>query len=144
MEDSCCVCSVETAKYRCPRCRLRYCSLECCTRHKEGCVPKEALRSSSMTGLSDVLPARGDLLEEHDDNLDAVPLQKLMLLGKSEELKEVLLNTHLQQLLVALDQAENKDQALKKYMQEPLFVEFADKCLSLVDAEEKENLFPKR
>ncbi|XP_075707010.1 zinc finger HIT domain-containing protein 3 isoform X3 [Rhinoderma darwinii] len=120
MEDSCCVCSVETAKYRCPRCRLRYCSLECCTRHK------------------------GDLLEEHDDNLDAVPLQKLMLLGKSEELKEVLLNTHLQQLLVALDQAENKDQALKKYMQEPLFVEFADKCLSLVDAEEKENLFPKR
>ncbi|XP_075707009.1 zinc finger HIT domain-containing protein 3 isoform X2 [Rhinoderma darwinii] len=122
MEDSCCVCSVETAKYRCPRCRLRYCSLECCTRHKEGCVPKEALRSSSMTGLSDVLPAR----------------------GKSEELKEVLLNTHLQQLLVALDQAENKDQALKKYMQEPLFVEFADKCLSLVDAEEKENLFPKR
>ncbi|XP_077151581.1 zinc finger HIT domain-containing protein 3 isoform X2 [Ranitomeya variabilis] len=120
MADPCCVCSVETAKYRCPHCRLRYCSLDCCRRHKEGCVPKEASRSS-VAGVPDLLLTR----------------------GLSEELNSLLLNVHLRQLLVTLDQTENKDEALKQYMQEPLFVEFADKCLSLVDVEEKENLFSK-
>ncbi|XP_073522631.1 zinc finger HIT domain-containing protein 3 isoform X2 [Phyllobates terribilis] len=140
MSDPCCVCSVETAKYRCPHCRLRYCSLDCCRRHKEGCVPKEA-SSSSVAGVPDVFPTRVNLPDENEES-DAVPLQKLTLLGLSEELKGLLLNTHLRQLLVTLDQTENKDEALKKYMQEPLFVEFADKCLSVV-VEEKENLFSK-
>ncbi|XP_056413664.1 zinc finger HIT domain-containing protein 3 isoform X4 [Hyla sarda] len=112
MEDSCSVCSVKTAKYRCPRCMLRYCSLGCSKKHKD------------------------DDLEENDE-LDAVPMQNLVVMGKSEELKDLLLNTHLRQLIVTLDQTEHKDEALKKYMQEPLFVEFADKCLSLVEAEGK-------
>ncbi|XP_056413663.1 zinc finger HIT domain-containing protein 3 isoform X3 [Hyla sarda] len=115
MEDSCSVCSVKTAKYRCPRCMLRYCSLGCSKKHKEGCAPKEAIRSSHLTSLPEVLQRK----------------------GKSEELKDLLLNTHLRQLIVTLDQTEHKDEALKKYMQEPLFVEFADKCLSLVEAEGK-------
>lgn len=89
-----------------------------------------------------MLPKRDELLEE-DDESDAVPLQKLMQLGKSEELKDLLLNTHLRKLLVTIDQTKNKDDALKKFMQEPLFVEFSDKCLSLVNVEEKENFFPK-
>ncbi|KAM4044117.1 zinc finger HIT domain-containing protein 3 [Anomaloglossus baeobatrachus] len=141
MEASCCVCSLETAKYRCPQCRLRYCSLDCCRRHKEGCVPKDASRSI-VANVPDTFPTRGNLPDENDES-DEVPLQKLQLLGSSEELKGLLLNTHLRQLLLTLDQTENKDEAVKKYMQEPLFVEFADRCLSLVDAEEKENLFSK-
>ncbi|XP_018422502.1 PREDICTED: zinc finger HIT domain-containing protein 3 [Nanorana parkeri] len=75
-----------------------------------------------------------------DDESDEVSLQKLKMLGESDELKHLLLNPHLRQLVAALDQAENKDQELKKYMQEPLFAEFADKCLSIVDPEEKENI----
>ncbi|XP_073522630.1 zinc finger HIT domain-containing protein 3 isoform X1 [Phyllobates terribilis] len=106
----------------------------------KGCVPKEA-SSSSVAGVPDVFPTRVNLPDENEES-DAVPLQKLTLLGLSEELKGLLLNTHLRQLLVTLDQTENKDEALKKYMQEPLFVEFADKCLSVV-VEEKENLFSK-
>ncbi|XP_069615899.1 zinc finger HIT domain-containing protein 3 [Ranitomeya imitator] len=224
MADPCSVCSVEAAKYRCPHCRLRYCSLDCCRTHKEGCVPKEASRSSvagvpdpfltrvnssdendetdavplqkltllgnvchflilapfsvdyfleklflfflscscsldccrthkegcvpkeasrsSVAGVPDPFLTRVNSSDENDET-DAVPLQKLTLLGLSEELSSLLLNVHLKQLLVTLDQTENKDEALKQYMQEPLFVEFADKCLSLVDVEEKENLFSK-
>ncbi|KAG8589020.1 hypothetical protein GDO81_006212 [Engystomops pustulosus] len=97
MGDLCCMCTVETSKYRCPCCRLRYCSLDCSKRHK----------------------------------------------GKSEELKQLLLNIHLRQLLVTLDETENKDEVLKNYMQEPLFVELADMCLSLINPEEKENILPK-
>ncbi|XP_073431668.1 zinc finger HIT domain-containing protein 3 isoform X1 [Dendrobates tinctorius] len=141
MADPCCVCSVETAKYRCPHCRLRYCSLDCCRRHKEDCVPKEASRSS-VAGVPDAFLPKVNSPDENDES-DAVPLQKLTLLGLSEELNGLLQNIHLRQLLVTLDQTENKDEALKKYMQEPLFVEFADKCLSLVDVKEKENVFSK-
>ncbi|KAG9492392.1 hypothetical protein GDO78_000736 [Eleutherodactylus coqui] len=107
----------------------------------EECVPQEAPSPSGLTRLPDVWPTRDDLLGQDDDS-DTVPSQKLMLLGSSQELKALLLNTHLRGLLVTLDQTENKDEALKKYMQEPLFVEFADKCRVLVDVEE-ENLFPK-
>ncbi|KAG8589017.1 hypothetical protein GDO81_006212 [Engystomops pustulosus] len=118
MGDLCCMCTVETSKYRCPCCRLRYCSLDCSKRHKERCVPKGEQSSPSVP---DVLQTR----------------------GKSEELKQLLLNIHLRQLLVTLDETENKDEVLKNYMQEPLFVELADMCLSLINPEEKENILPK-
>ncbi|XP_077337227.1 zinc finger HIT domain-containing protein 3 isoform X1 [Lithobates pipiens] len=142
MEASCCVCKGKSVKYRCPRCRVRYCSLTCCKTHKETCVPKEATASTEASFLArgeSHWNKAGDLTE--DDESDQVSLQKLKMLDESDELKHLLLNPHLQRLVAALDQAENKDQELKKYMQEPLFVEFADKCLSIVDAEEKENIF---
>lgn len=79
-----------------------------------------------------------DILTE-DDEADRVPLQKLKLLGESKELRSLLLNPHLQQLLLTVDQAKEKDSLMKTYMQEPLFVEFADCCLRVVEPPEKEN-----
>nr|XP_009671291.1 PREDICTED: zinc finger HIT domain-containing protein 3 [Struthio camelus australis] len=83
-----------------------------------------------------------DILTE-DDEQDRVPLQKLKLLGESEELRGLLLNPHLRHLLLTIDQAEEKNSLMKKYMQEPLFVEFADCCLRIVEPPEKENILPK-
>ncbi|KAF7244341.1 Zinc finger HIT domain-containing protein 3 [Varanus komodoensis] len=77
-----------------------------------------------------------------DDEDDKVPLEKLQLLSKSEELRGILLNPHLRQLLVDVDRAEDKSFALRKSMQEPLFVEFADCCLRTVEPPEKENERP--
>ncbi|XP_040388870.1 zinc finger HIT domain-containing protein 3 [Cygnus olor] len=82
-----------------------------------------------------------DILAE-DDEQDRVPLQKLKLLGESEELRGLLLNPHLRQLLLTIDEAEEKSSLMKKYMQEPLFVEFADCCLRIVEPPEKENILP--
>lgn len=62
--------------------------------------------------------------------------------GESEELRGLLLNPHLRQLLLTVDQAEDKSSLMKKYMQEPLFVEFADCCLRIVEPPEKENILP--
>ncbi|XP_041436688.1 zinc finger, HIT-type containing 3 L homeolog isoform X1 [Xenopus laevis] len=113
----CCVCSSDTPKYRCPGCRAKYCSVSCCKKHKDGLI-------------------------DEDNESDRVPPHKLKLLGESDELKHLLLNPHLRELLIKLDQAEEREDAMKKYMQEPLFVEFADRCLSVVEPEEKENRFP--
>ncbi|NWI55720.1 ZNHI3 protein, partial [Calyptomena viridis] len=82
-----------------------------------------------------------DILGEEDEQ-DRVPLQKLKLLGDSEELRGLLLNPHLRQLLVTIDQAQDKSSLLRRFMQEPLFVEFADCCLSIVEPPEKENVLP--
>ncbi|XP_053131288.1 zinc finger HIT domain-containing protein 3 [Hemicordylus capensis] len=121
--DSCVVCAQgnAAAKYRCPRCRARYCSVACCKKHK----------GSSWTVE--------DILTEEEEG-DQVPLQKLQLLRESEELKGILLNPHLRQQLLTVDQAEDKSSLLRKYMQEPLFVEFADCCLRVLEPPEEEEV----
>lgn len=37
----------------------------------------------------------------------------------------------------SIDSADSKDDVMKAAMQEPLFVEFADQCLQIVENEEK-------
>ncbi|XP_054250295.1 zinc finger HIT domain-containing protein 3 [Indicator indicator] len=149
----CGVCRVAgAAKYRCPRCAAAYCSVPCCRTHKERCAPepkREQERAAAGHGpcAAPLFSPTGslwsveDILTE-DDEQDRVPLQKLKLLGESEELQGLLLNPHLRQLLLTLDQAEDKSSFMKKYMQEPLFVEFADCCLRIVESPEKENVLP--
>ncbi|KAG1931660.1 zinc finger HIT domain-containing protein [Pimephales promelas] len=73
-----------------------------------------------------------DLLDE-DSQTDKVPLQKLQQLGDSEALKDLLRNPHLRQLMMAVDSAGDKAKAMKDAMQEPLFVEFADQCLKIIE-----------
>ncbi|XP_067394228.1 zinc finger HIT domain-containing protein 3 [Emydura macquarii macquarii] len=147
----CCVCGERGApRYRCPGCRARYCSVPCYKQHKEQCVPNQD--QAVKTLLTDTASLfRGVKSEEDegspwsvddiltgDDEVDRVPLQKLKLLGESKELRTLLLNPHLQQLLLTVDQATEKNSLLKMYMQEPLFVEFADCCLRVVEPSEKE------
>ncbi|XP_042298197.1 zinc finger HIT domain-containing protein 3 [Sceloporus undulatus] len=139
------------AKYRCPGCRERYCSLPCYKKHKELCISRGEPPSPSANRDASKDAQRGgsfnaegspwtvdDILTE-DDEGDKVPLHKLQLLGESEELKDILLNPHLRQLLANVDRAEDKSSLLRKYMQEPLFVEFADCCLRVVEPPEEEN-----
>ncbi|NXQ65904.1 ZNHI3 protein, partial [Quiscalus mexicanus] len=83
-----------------------------------------------------------DILGEEEEQ-DRVPPQKLQLLGESAELRDLLRNPHLRRLLLALEQARDKSSLLRRLMQEPLFLEFADCCLGIVEPpEEKENVLP--
>lgn len=75
-----------------------------------------------------------DILQE-DDIIDKVPLQRLQALGQSAALRDLLCNPHLRRLLRSVDDAESKEAAMKTAMQEPLFVEFADQCLKVVENE---------
>lgn len=60
-------------------------------------------------------------------------MQNLKNLGESAALRSLLLNPHLRQLMVSLDQGDDKAKLMRACMQEPLFVEFADCCLSIVE-----------
>ncbi|XP_053310304.1 zinc finger HIT domain-containing protein 3 [Spea bombifrons] len=144
--QECCVCSSGSPKYRCPGCRDRYCSVSCCKTHKEQCIGKATegvtdVSSSPPVRRAESLKYKGHLLDE-DDESDRISEDRLKLLGESEELKYLLLNPHLRKLLVNLDHAAKKEVTVKECMQEPLFVEFADRCLSIIEPDEKENRSP--
>lgn len=59
----------------------------------------------------------------------------MYLSDQSKELRDVLCNPHLRQLLRSIDSADNKYDAMKSAMQEPLFVEFSDRCMKIVENE---------
>ncbi|NXJ21921.1 ZNHI3 protein, partial [Dicrurus megarhynchus] len=149
------------ARYRCPRCSSAYEGrggegrengpVPLSALSAERCAPdspRERQREAAGQGPSPAPPgpARSpwsveDILGEEDEQ-DRVPLQKLKLLGESEELRDLLLNPHLRQLLLTIDQAQDRSSLMRKFMQEPLFVEFADCCLRIVEPPEKENVLP--
>lgn len=54
----------------------------------------------------------------------------------SEEVTKLLTNSHLRNLLVTVDNSENSQEIMQKAMQEPIFVEFADACLKVVEPED--------
>lgn len=58
--------------------------------------------------------------------------------GHSEPLKNLLYNSHLRKLLIELDSSRDPERAISAAMIEPLFLEFADECLKLIEPE-KEN-----
>uniref|UniRef100_A0A1B0CV54 Putative mynd zn-finger protein/hormone receptor interactor n=1 Tax=Lutzomyia longipalpis TaxID=7200 RepID=A0A1B0CV54_LUTLO len=64
---------------------------------------------------------------------DTVSEEKLIMLQDSEELKMLLKNSHLRELLRELDAALNAEKAMAVAMQEPLFMEFADQVLKIVE-----------
>lgn len=54
-------------------------------------------------------------------------------------LRSLLLSPHLRQLMVSLDQADDKAKLMRACMQEPLFLEFADCCLRIVEPSPNED-----
>ncbi|KAJ8974531.1 hypothetical protein NQ317_009098 [Molorchus minor] len=69
---------------------------------------------------------------------DTVPQEKLKLLQSSHEVNRLLANSHLKSLLHVIDEAKDAEEIMQKAMQEPLFVEFADACLKVVDPQSEE------
>ncbi|KAG5844386.1 zinc finger HIT domain-containing protein 3 [Anguilla rostrata] len=139
----CSVCSEHVPKYKCPACKIRYCSVSCYKNHKDGCLPVKQTASPALAPDFKATHSGGDwsvedLLDE-DEQSDRVPLQKLKELGESKDLEALLCNPHLRQLLLTVDQAEDKAAIMKVAMQEPLFVEFADQCLKIVEPTTEEN-----
>ncbi|XP_012582023.1 PREDICTED: zinc finger HIT domain-containing protein 3 isoform X2 [Condylura cristata] len=170
----CAVC-LEKPKYRCPACRVPYCSLACFRKHKEQCNPEtraaeRRIRPPLATKTKSPVENQGEcyyqkfqkevtlslppcmsllLSDDGDDSIadflnsdeeeDRVSLQNLKNLEESAALRSLLLNPHLRELMVSLDQGDNKAKLMRACMQEPLFVEFADCCLRIVEPPQNED-----
>jgi hypothetical protein len=68
--------------------------------------------------------------EEYQDP-DGVPHNTLESLGKSQDLKNMLVNPHLRDMLIQLDNEPNPGYLLNRFMNIPIFSEFAEQCMKL-------------
>jgi hypothetical protein len=67
------------------------------------------------------------------DSSSTVCEDKLNELRESNDIKAMLTNSHLRDFLKQVNDAKYPHNAMKLAMKEPLFLEFADKCLQIVD-----------
>lgn len=67
--------------------------------------------------------------------VDTVPQEKLQELEKSDNIKNMLKNPHLRNFLKEINSASNSWDAMKLAMMEPIFLEFADECMNIVEPE---------
>ncbi|OWR54072.1 zinc finger HIT domain-containing protein 3 [Danaus plexippus] len=122
-----CIHCGEQSKYKCPICRQPYCSVACCKLHKESkCEPPiQQPQITQEYSKPYAFPTE-----------NTVPLEKLKLLEQSKELKKCLENPHVREILTLLDKSTYPDVLIDEYMQEPIFTEFVDACLKVVQTEE--------
>ncbi|XP_061246263.1 zinc finger HIT domain-containing protein 3 isoform X3 [Bos javanicus] len=91
-----CVVCLEKPKYRCPACRVPYCSLPCFRKHKEQCRPaagpvEKKIRSALTAKTKKPVENEGSLDDDDsvadflnsDEEEDRVSLQNLKNLGKN-------------------------------------------------------------
>ena len=127
-DDSVCkICNDTISKYRCPRCKIRYCSVRCYKDHQStGCVSvqypsiKDSCIAISPASYCDVDNSEARLLTEE---------QKRNLLGH-EGLKTALKNKRLRTDLDYIDSAHNRRAALQKARLNPEFAEFISDIVS--------------
>lgn len=135
--QECSVCGVVDGKYKCPKCRVSYCSVTCCKKHKESCsvllesstaISKE--QSRKMLGvkeskylLADELTRdplenairRRKICEENEDDLEegwSITTQMMDMLDNSEWLRKELEDGGLRQLIAEIDCADDVEDGL--------------------------------
>ncbi|XP_017013738.2 zinc finger HIT domain-containing protein 3 [Drosophila takahashii] len=130
MMENCINCEENTRKYKCSKCEAPYCSVACYKEHKDSpqCV-RNILELKKEENAFQEEPT----LHVPFTTDDTVPAEKLQQLETNQNLLNLLHNPHLRSLLQQIDVAINAQSAMTAAMQEPLFVEFANACLEVVE-----------
>lgn len=104
------------------------CSVACFQAHKVNSKCQQNVENKSEI-IEDRQPDRINVFT----TVDTVAPEKLQDLGESEKIKELLKNPHLRNFLQEINSAPNSWNAMKLAMMEPIFLEFADECMSIVE-----------
>ncbi|KAH6558656.1 hypothetical protein KP509_1Z051800 [Ceratopteris richardii] len=128
----CKVCEDANSKYKCPTCLLPYCSLPCYKKHKETpCIKSEVAAESNGSTNSQKQPLRPfEVTEEETWRLERKQFEAL---AASEELRHMLKNPELQQLIKKIDSSDDVEKDLNAAMEDQLFRDFRDKVLGIVN-----------
>lgn len=128
-DSNCGICKEEISKYKCPRCKILYCSVQCFKLHRESADCIKITENNNPPPK--VEQDRSKVLLKDDD--DSLSPEKLKLLATSTELSALLKNPHLKQILTDLDVSSQKEKLIDQLMKEPIFIEFADICLQCLE-----------
>ena len=128
-DHPCEICKVDKWKYKCPICEIRYCCLKCYKAHKEIPCTKSVFLLQTVV----LAPTAND--GDSEDDTDMIPLAKLHHLRNSSIILASLSNSNLRTMLLDIDKATDPVKALREAMTIPIFIEFADACLSNCDVD---------
>ncbi|XP_013786790.1 zinc finger HIT domain-containing protein 3-like [Limulus polyphemus] len=129
---TCEVCFKLEYKYKCPTCLKKYCGVECFKKHrKAGCQRKDLITAQECKKEEASSSQKEEYVFETEDT---VPLEKLRLLACDQELRNQLANPHLKDILLVLDTSSDPEKLIDDAMKEPIFIEFANSCLQLVES----------
>mmetsp|Transcript_43124 Transcript_43124/g.82246 ORF Transcript_43124/g.82246 Transcript_43124/m.82246 type:complete len:145 (-) Transcript_43124:243-677(-) len=125
----CGVCAGPPSKYKCPICRLPYCSVPCFKNHKETpCSKPDAVKTAP--------PAQPKRKFEEIDDEDDLGLRlshaQLEALARHHHIRSCLRDDKLQRIIQEIDTAPDAERALDDAMAQSDFQEFCDKVLSVV------------
>ncbi|XP_052843633.1 zinc finger HIT domain-containing protein 3 [Drosophila gunungcola] len=128
--ENCINCEENTRKYKCSKCSAPYCSVACYKAHKDSpqCLAKDLVKEKEKSAFHEEPTLHVPFTTD-----DTVPMEKLQQLENCPNLRNLLHNPHLRSLLQQIDVAINAQTAMMAGMQEPLFLEFANACLQVVE-----------
>ena len=127
MELVCCTCSVAGAKYSCPSCDVKYCSVACFKTHKAGCSVE---RSKPLPEKR----ARVDL-EQDESQLELEVLSEAHLAALCEDKRIIssLKSSELQETIRIIDGSRTRLDALEAALHNiPEFRSFVNHILEVV------------
>jgi hypothetical protein len=144
VNKNCVICTKEKSSYKCPRCSSFYCSVACCTTHKEICGKDvlpivsdklEILPNLSLTSLSPLLPPSSTLSNDDKDNSDLLlGNDRINILLTSKWLQDTLKSKRLRDDILSVDSSINRQESLQKLRKiNPHFEEFVDLLLKEIN-----------
>lgn len=135
----CEVCTVAGFKYKCPSCRLKYCSVACYKLHKETpCSRKSPLKSVVQPRVNVFLPS-DDLEEEGEDYGWRLSQEQFHKLNSAEWIKSMLRDPALQETIGKVDSEDDREGALEQARQnDDRFKDFIDKMLVEIGVRDNE------
>lgn len=134
---ACVVCGIEDPKYRCPRCKERYCSVACCKEHKKSSCSDEKSDESSKVGAEDddegVNAAKA--ASESLTGIDLLKPSQMKKLETDPYVRKMLGSKRLQGHIRSVDEADDRLGALKKLRKNNKeFHEFIGNMLDVISA----------
>ncbi|KAJ6941612.1 zinc finger HIT domain-containing protein 3 [Populus alba x Populus x berolinensis] len=128
-KHKCQVCHEVESKYKCPSCRVPYCSLVCFTKHKETpCAIPVSVEEKPAADVK-VVEKRPVKVDEPGEVLLKLQLESI---ASSSEIRNDLMDESLQKLIHKIDCSTDPETELDVAMGVDVFRIFTDKILSAI------------
>ncbi|CAM4757361.1 unnamed protein product [Rotaria magnacalcarata] len=119
--------------YKCPKCRIKYCSAACFQKHKSSEICSEKTLQFNPTAEASIIQTQTPIELGDDEESDRLSANVLARIDHSKDVLELLKNRHLRAIIKAIDHSINPADDMQKAMMEPIFVQFVDQLLMVVE-----------
>ena len=108
----CIICNSENSKYKCPKCKEFYCSIQCCKIHKENC--NVINNNNNISLVEDINNYKNKPLNLDEDEDIILTKEELNKLKSNKKIMNMIKNKNLKKIIKEIDSAKFKKKTLEK------------------------------